>query len=706
MAYSWNIIREEKKMLNKDVIINTIKTLDRDKVIEFFKDPNTIKSLDRDKVIEFFKDPLRLGIGIVGLILLVILSAYMFSSDEAISAIPTYRAQKGPMRISVTESGSIEAREKIVLKNEVEGQTSIIYLIPEGSQVKKGDLLVELDVSSLLDQKIDQEIQVQNAEASYIAARENLEVVKNQAQSDVDKAQLDYDFAVQDLEKYLEGDYPNQLKDAENKITISKEEVERAKETLQWSRRLFEANYISQTELQADELSEKRAVLDLELAENDLYLLKNYTRKRNLAQLESDVSQNKMALERVTRKATADIVQAESNLKAKEAEHKRQQDKFEKIKNQIEKAKIYAPADGQVIHATSSSGGRRPWDMDEPLDEGSQVRERQDLIHLPTSTGFNAELSVHEASLDKVRVGLPAKITVDALPGAVFSGHVVTISPLPDAMSSFMNPDLKVYDTTIEVDNGDDTSLLRAGMNCTVEIVVEQHKETTYVPVQAVIRVGGDPTVYVIDGDELEPREVEIGLDNDSMIRIVSGLDVGERVSLAPPLTEGAIEAAEYDEGLEIPEAPADVVGPTQIDDFSSGGFPGGGQQDNSQQGGGSLGSGQQERGFPSGDEQAAGFPGGQQGGSQQGSGFPSSGQQRGNPMEMFDRDNDGKVSKEEFPMPDRFSDMDKDGDGYIIESEFSAARQQGRGQQGGGSSGGDQVGSGPPSGFTGRGGQ
>ncbi len=651
-------------MINKDVIIDILKTL------------------DRDKVVDFFKDPLRLGIAAAGLIVFVVLGASLFSSNEAVSEMATFPVKSGALRISVTESGSIEAREKIVLKNEVEGQTSIIYLIPEGTQVKKGDLLVELDASNLLDQKIDQEIHVQNAEASFISARENLEVVKNQAQSDVDKAQLDYDFAVQDLEKYLEGEYPNQLKDAENKITISKEEVERAKEKVQWSRKLYQEKYISQTELQADELSEKRAVLDLELAGNDLDLLKNYTHKRKLAQLESDVSQNKMALERTTRKAKADIVQAESNLKAKEAEYKRQQDKLVKIETQIQKAKIYAPADGQVIYATSSSRGGRPWDRDEPLDEGQQVRERQDLIHLPTSTGFNAEIGVHEASLDKVRVGLPAKITVDAVPGVTFSGRVATISPLPDAQSSFMNPDLKIYNTTVELENGEDMNLLRAGMNCTVEIVVEQYKETLYVPVQAIIRVGGQPTAYVIDGDKLEPRDVEIGLDNDSMIRIVSGLKVGEIVSLAPPLTQGAVEVAEYEEGLEIPEAPAGMDrGPGQAAELPDAG----------QQGGGSPGSGQPGRGLPGGDQQAAGFPGGRQGGSQQGSGFPGGGQPRGNPMEIFDRDKDGKLSKEEFPMPDRFSDIDKDGDGYITESEFSAAWQQRVGQQGGGFPGGGQ---------------
>jgi hypothetical protein len=178
--------------------------------------------------------------------------------------------------------------------------------------------------------------------------------------------------------------------------------------------------------------------------------------------------------------------------------------------------------------------------------------------------------------------------------------------------------------------------------------------------------------VYVIDGDELEPRDVEIGLDNNSMIRIVSGLDAGEHVSLAPPMIEGAIEAAGYEEGLEIPEAPADTARPAQSDGFPDGGFPEGGQQGDSQQGDGFSG-------------------GGQQGGSQQGDGFSGGGQTRGNPMDMFDTDKDGKISKEEFPMPDRFSDIDKDGDGFITESEFSAGRSRGSGQRGERSSGSGQ---------------
>ena len=56
------------------------------------------------------------------------------------------------------------------------------------SQAKKGDLLVELDASSLMDTRIDQEIKVQNVEAADVNATENLAVAQNQAKSDMDLA--------------------------------------------------------------------------------------------------------------------------------------------------------------------------------------------------------------------------------------------------------------------------------------------------------------------------------------------------------------------------------------------------------------------------------------------------------------------------------------------------------------------------------------
>jgi HlyD family secretion protein len=153
---------------------------------------------------------------------LVLVVWYRFSgSPEPLSHDAVYQVRSGPLTIDVVESGTIKAREQLIIKNEVEGKTSILYLIPEGTQVKKGDLLVELDASALMDARIDQEIKVQNAQAAFVNATENLAVVENQAQSDLDLAKLTLDFARQDLKKYTDGEYPNALQKANAEITLA-----------------------------------------------------------------------------------------------------------------------------------------------------------------------------------------------------------------------------------------------------------------------------------------------------------------------------------------------------------------------------------------------------------------------------------------------------------------------------------------------------
>jgi HlyD family secretion protein len=289
----------------------------------------------------------------------------------------------------------------------------------------------------------------------------------------------------------------------------------------------------------------------LTLAENNLDLLVNYTNQRDLAQRKSDVSQAEMALERTRRKARADVVQAQAELKAREAEFKRQKDKLDKILTQLEKTKIISPAQGLVIYATSAQGGmfRR---NTEPLQEGQDIRERQELIYLPTASSSNAEVAIHESNLKKVRKGMPAKVTVDALPGREFSGRIMHIAPLPDAQSIWMNPDLKVFTTQIFLDGND--SDMRTGMSCQARIIVETHDNVLSVPVQAVLQVQGVPTVYVKAGNEFVPRQVEIGLDNNRLIHVKDGLKTGDIVLLTPPLKDAGKDAAPLTDPDPLPE--------------------------------------------------------------------------------------------------------------------------------------------------------
>lgn len=473
---------------------------------------------------------LAIGMGVIWL-------TVVRGSDKSGQDVPTFAARRGPLTISVVESGTIKARDQVIIKNEVEGRTSIITLMPEGTRVKKGELLVELDASTLQDGKIDQEIRVQNTEAAYINAKENLAIVTSKADSDVNEAELAVEFARKDLTKYEQGQYPKDVNEVNKRITLAREELGRAEQTLAWSIRLLEEKYLSETEKASDEIAVKRKKLEVELAEADLRLLLDFTHPRQIRQLQSDVQQAVSALDRAKRKADADKRQAQADLTAKEAEYTRQQTKLQKILDQLTKTRIVAPNDGLVVYATSTKGGLAGM-LKEPLAEGQQVFERQELIYLPADASAMAEVSIHEASLAKVRVGQPAIVTVETLPGKRFLGTVGLVAPLPDSAGMFLNPDLKVFKTQIYLDTDDPD--LRSGMTCRAEVIIEQYDDAIYVPVQAVTRVAGDALVYVPDGKSVSPCKVEIGMDNNRMVRIISGLKEGQAVVLDPPLKSSA----------------------------------------------------------------------------------------------------------------------------------------------------------------------
>lgn len=480
-----------------------------------------------------------LALLVVAIGLVVIWFKVVQGGEDPTSVWLTSPAKRGPLVISVLESGAIKAKEQEVIRNEVEGRTSIIWIIPEGSAVKAGEELVRLDVSALSDKRIDQEIAMKNAEAAWINAQETLKITESQGQSDVDKAELTLKFAKQDLTQYQEGQYPNDLLVAENKVAEANEVLTRANTTLRWSETLRQEKYLSETELLADRLAAIKGKNNLTVTQRDLAFLKAYTRQRKIDQLESDMKQAGMALERACAKKKADDVKAQADLEAKEQEYKRQVAKLTKIDDQIKKATIASPTDGMVVYATSSRGGFGRDDR-RPLADGVEVFERQELIYIPKSASSVAEVDVHEASLEKVRPGLPAIVRVDALPGKSFVGTVARIAPLPNAQSMWMNPDLKIYTTNINLDTLDPG--LRSGMSCKADIVVEQYDDVVYVPIQSVIRVAGQPTVYVLNEGQIEPRKVEIGLDNNTDVVIKSGLSAGELVLMTPPLQDAALE--------------------------------------------------------------------------------------------------------------------------------------------------------------------
>ena len=472
-----------------------------------------------------------LALGLVALVLVWALRKGEKGQEE----VPVFEVKEGPLTIAVTSGGSVQSRDKAVITSELEGNNTVIWVLEEGVTVQAGDLLLEFDSSDLVEKRNEQEISVANTEANLIITQEKLGITEGDCEAALIDREVDHMLAKMALEKYLDGDYPQQMRQYEADIALADEEVKRADERLEWSQKLADAGFLTRTELQADELALKRKQLDLEMAQTKINVLTNFTVLQQRATLESSLRKTDRAMVRTAWQNKATLRQVESELSARTRERDRSTNRLAELNFQIEKSKIYAPTNGIVLYASTVRISRRQWWV-KPLAVGSTAVEREELIYIPLESGMVVEVMIPEASLNKIENGMPANVKIDAFPGRVFTGKLVKIGILPDGQSAQLNPDLKLYKCEIECDFKQ--VKIRPGMSCEVELVKESHDKVLYVPVQCVVRVENVPRVYVKDEGEWVPRIVRVGLDNNRMIHILEGVKAGDQVMLAPPVRE------------------------------------------------------------------------------------------------------------------------------------------------------------------------
>lgn len=483
--------------------------------------------------------------GAVALALVVAIVAVGGGGDaDAIADDPTdYTVKRETMVVSVSQPGQIEARNKEIIKSKVRRDVEVVWLVEEGADVQAGDVLVRLERTELEDTRESDEQNLESARSSLFAAQVSEQNTISQANSNIEKAELDFEFAKLALRKYIEGEYPQEIKQAEGAVKLQRDTLLRARDKMDWSQRLYKEGYITQSEADADAAAYDKAQLDLEVAEGQLQVLKEYTHYEQKRKLESDVEQKEAELERVKNKGKADIEKAKVDVATADSKVKRLERALADTVEDLANCDILAPVNGRVVYAPQGSRWRR----DEPISLGVNVRRGQEIIHLPESGAMSVALKIDEAQRDKLEVGMPVLITGPNLPEDGLRGELVRIAEYLDP-SGWWNNYLKVYSATVDVVG--DAPMLRTGMNCQTEIVVARYEDVITAPLQAVTKVGDEHVVYLSGSTRRVP--IEIGLDNGRKVHVLSGLTGGERIMLDPPL-----EPATRNEKNLLPDVPA-----------------------------------------------------------------------------------------------------------------------------------------------------
>jgi len=195
------------------------------------------------------------------------------------------------------------------------------------------------------------------------------------------------------------------------------------------------------------------------------------------------------------------------------------QSQYEIAQKQQKDTEIYSPTYGVVTQQLIEQG--------ELANPGSPVAEITDISRL------KVKVRVGEQEAFRLKMGESVAITTEVFPGTTFRGSITYIGVQADKAHT--------YPIEVSLVNNPQRQL-KAGMFAKVNFTQQQKETSAVIPREALAGSVKDPYVYVIEGGVARKRPIQLGLQQEDRLEVLSGLKPGEQVVTAGQygLTDGA----------------------------------------------------------------------------------------------------------------------------------------------------------------------
>jgi HlyD family secretion protein len=393
---------------------------------------------------------------------------------------------------------------------------SIISILVEGSRVKTGDVVCELDSSALRDALIVQQLRFAQTKAWVEQAKFALEADK---------------IALREFEA---GVLPQDVELVRQHIGIRRTEKEQAARNLAWSRRAFAKGFRTETQVNADAAVLEQTEIALRNAEGMLVQLEKYTGKRIIK----------------ARKARIEAIVAD--LLSLEWSFRLERQRLKRIETMVANCTLRAPRDGTIVYANPPFGSTT---SDTQIREGLIVHTMQPIFRLLDPHHIQVRARINESQVARIRPGLPVEIHLEAFPEQPLQGSVAHIEPIPSTAGG-ASPDVRSFFATVRIESGGFDEMT-TGLTAEVDFLVETRRHVTRVPLEAVRWIGDHSFAATLDsttGEDWQWRPIALGVTDAEFAEVISGLKPGDRV-IAHSET-----LPEADLNLPAPEAPLDLA--------------------------------------------------------------------------------------------------------------------------------------------------
>lgn len=510
-----------------------------------------VKTLLRQKIFQ----QLTMSLFLTVLLSILFLTTGCRRQDDRLSQ-EIFTVRKAPLDITVLASGNLTTRDSVIITQQVGRSAKILEIVEEGTVITQADIdekrvLVKFDSRDLEDEVYSRQTALESAQSSELAAHEDLDVQESSNESAIRKAEQEVLFASNDMKKLvgdtlaalyldeepediaalltderLDGSALQDLTTYRSEIELAQTKLNRAVQTLEYTKKLYELQFVSKNDYENDQLEVQSQTKTLQATQGKYDLFMRFDFVKDFQKAWSTRREAVAALAREKRLAHIRYATAEAKYRAAQQTRIQAEKRLREAKESLAACTIVAATPGMVVYEAPPR-----WDNSGPIQVGKEINNGQIILRIPDLSHIRLKTNINESQIDALAVGQKAVIRVDALPGKVFNGVVATKAVLPSSTDAWLNPDLKVYEINLEFE--DTVSALRPGMSGSAEIIVDQLAEVLYVPIQSIqTDAGGKHYCYLENGQR---REVALGVRSRSYTVVTDGLHVGDRIQMVPP---------------------------------------------------------------------------------------------------------------------------------------------------------------------------
>jgi membrane fusion protein (multidrug efflux system) len=228
-----------------------------------------------------------------------------------------------------------------------------------------------------------------------------------------------------------------------------------------------------------------------------------------LASAEQDLKTERDELNRIEKLVETGAI-PKDQLQLAKAKYYRMMAQAEKMKESSGDFEIVAPWRGIVSKVL--------------VTDGNYVAARNVLLEMFDPESLVIRVAVPEAKSQEISPEMSVTVKLDAYNGHVFSGKVARIFP---------ELDRRMRTRLVEVEPRENVKLI-PGMFARVSLKLKSEKDATVVPTEAItVTPNGARIAYVVEDDKAVQRRVQVGLEGEGKVQILSGLSQGENVITA-----------------------------------------------------------------------------------------------------------------------------------------------------------------------------